>query len=188
MILDIDALNKVADTLAEGGVIAYPTEAVWGLGCDPWNEQAVSRLLNIKARPVEKGMILVGVSEEQFEPLLAPLTTEEREKLSSSWPGPVTWIVPDPKGWAPKWVRGRFDSAAIRVSDHPVIRYLCASLGKPMVSTSANLAGKAPLVSQQRVEETFLGSIDGIAKGETGARISPSEVRDLKTNKVFREG
>ena len=188
MILDIDQLNLAADAVAKGGVIAYPTEAVWGLGCLPWSQNAVEKVLTIKERPVEKGVILVGMSEEQFDPLLAPLDKVERERLSAHWPGPYTWIVPDPEGWAPEWVRGQFDSVAIRVCDHPVVRYLCAAVGSPLVSTSANKAGEAPLLTMAQIEQQFADVLDFIAPGETGTAQSPSEIRDLKTNRVIRAG
>ncbi|MDD7806077.1 MAG: Sua5/YciO/YrdC/YwlC family protein [Endozoicomonas sp. (ex Botrylloides leachii)] len=188
MILDIDMLNHAAKTLTEGGVIAYPTEAVWGLGCCPWRREAVQRILNIKSRPQEKGIILVGVSEEQFEPLLAPLGSEQRQRVTDTWPGPYTWIVPDPDNWAPDWVRGQFDSVAIRVSNHPVVRYLCASKGTPIVSTSANKTGEPPLLTQKDVEDQLANSVDFIAPGDTGAQKRPSEIRDLITGEVVREG
>ena len=188
MILNIDELNRAANAIAHGGIIAYPTEAVWGLGCCPWNREAVHRILEIKSRPVEKGMILVGVSEEQFEPLMAPLGVEQRQRMSDTWPGPYTWIVPDPDGWTPEWVRGQFDSVAIRVSDHPVVRYLCASMGMPLVSTSANKAGEPPLLTEQQVEEQFAEVVDFIAPGETGIQTAPSEIRNLVTDEVIRAG
>ena len=133
-------------------------------------------------------MILVGVSEEQFEPLLAPLNEAHRKKITACWPGPYTWIVPDPEGWAPAWVRGQFNSVAIRVSDHPVVRYLCASLGTPLVSTSANKAGEQPLLKQEQVEKQFADLVDFIAPGETGTQIAPSEIRDLISGQVIRAG
>ncbi len=186
MILDIDQLNLAATAVAKGGVIAYPTEAVWGLGCLPWNREAVYRLLDIKQRPVEKGVILVGMSEEQFEPLLAPLSKIERRKLSASWPGPHTWLIPDPEGWAPEWIRGQFNTVAVRVCDHPVVRYLCAAAGSPLVSTSANRAGETPLLTMEQVENNFSSQLDFIAPGTVGSGSSPSEIRDLKTNQLIR--
>ncbi|WP_263081448.1 L-threonylcarbamoyladenylate synthase [Endozoicomonas sp. Mp262] len=188
MILDIDELNLAVDAVTQGGVIAYPTEAVWGLGCNPWNQEAVNRLLAIKSRPVEKGVILVGFAEEQFSPILDPLTDSERERLTSGWPGPYTWLIPDPDGWTPKWIRGQFDTVAIRISDHPIVRYLCSATGLPLVSTSANKAGEPPLLTKEQVEQQFSGQVDFIVPGELGSQQTPSEIRDLKTNRVIRAG
>ena len=174
--------------IREGGVIAYPTEAVWGLGCDPWNREAVHQVLEIKQRPVEKGLILVGATEEQFSPLLEPLSLACRKTLSDTWPGPVTWLVPDPDGWVPGWVRGQFDTVAVRVSNHPLVRALCLAAGHPLVSTSANKAGDAPLLTMAGVEEQFDQQVNFIVPGETGSQGMPSEIRDLQTGKTIRSG
>ena len=188
MILDLDKLNLAVNAISMGGVIAYPTEAVWGLGCIPWNKEAVYRLLEVKSRPVDKGLILVGASEEQFESILGQLNTGCRKKLTLSWPGPYTWVIPDLCGWAPPWIRGEFDSVAIRVSNHPLVRYLCFSLGGPLVSTSANKVGEQPLLKQYEVENKFAGCVDFIAPGETGGDEKPSEIRNIINNEVIRSG
>ena len=111
-------VQQVARVVRGGGVIAYPTEAVWGLGCDPWNEEAVYRLLALKARPVEKGLILVADAIEQFDFLLDDLPDAWKETLAASWPGPNTWLVPH-RDMLPEWITGKHDSVALRVSDHP---------------------------------------------------------------------
>ena len=184
----LNSLGLVSETLETSGVIAYPTEAVWGLGCDPWNQEAVMKLLEIKKRPVEKGVILIAASEEQVFPLLENLTAEQREQLSASWPGPYTWLLPDPNQWTPDWIRGRFSTVAVRVSAHPVVKALCEKAGKPLVSTSANLAGEAPLMTQKEVSEQLGDQLDLIIAGETGARTEPSEIRDLQSGQLIRAG
>ena len=128
-----------AQCLRRGGVIACPTEAVWGLGCDPFNHSAVLRVLALKQRPVEKGLLLVAAGMEQIEGLLAPLSQDQLAVLRQSWPGHVTWLIPDPDRRYPDWIRGEHASVAVRVSDHPVVSSICRAFGKPMVSTSANL-------------------------------------------------
>lgn len=184
----MDQLNRAVDAVNGGGVIAYPTEAVWGLGCHPWNPKAVNRLLAIKNRPMAKGVILVGASLDQFRPLIDPLTDGERQRLLDSWPGPCTWLIPDPGGWAPPWIRGQYDTVAVRVSDHPLVQALCSVLGHPLVSTSANRAGQPPLLSRQQVIQEFAGAVDYCLAGALGGRLVPSEIRDLKTNRVLRSG
>ncbi|MDP0588000.1 MAG: Sua5/YciO/YrdC/YwlC family protein [Candidatus Endonucleobacter bathymodioli] len=188
MILDLDQLRIAADVVTQGGVIAYPTEAVWGLGCLPWNRDAVYRILDIKLRPVEKGLVVVGFSEEQFQPILDPLKPGDRKKMTDTWPGPYTWIIPDPNSWAPLWVRGMNDSLAVRVSDHPVVRYLCGAIGAPLISTSANGSGEPPLLDQQSVEQQYTGVVDFIVSGEVGVGIGPTQIRDLITCRVIRAG
>ncbi|MRI33369.1 threonylcarbamoyl-AMP synthase [Endozoicomonas sp. OPT23] len=184
----IESLQTIPDVLKDNGVIAYPTEAVWGLGCDPWNEKAVMKLLNIKKRPVEKGVILIAASEEQVLPLLENLSQEQRAKLSASWPGPYTWLLPDPNQWTPDWIRGQFSTVAVRVSNHPVVKGLCEKAGKPLVSTSANLAGEAPLMTQEAVSKQLGNQLDLIVAGDTGARNEPSEIRDLQSGQLIRAG
>ncbi len=181
-------VSQAAKAIRNGGVIAYPTEAVWGLGCDPWNRQAVYRILEIKQRPVEKGVILIGSSEDQFTPLLDPLSPEERARLKSTWPGPYTWLIPDPDGWAPEWVRGQFDTVAVRISAHPRVKALCEATGHPIVSTSANLAGKEPLLTFSGVEEEFGVLLDGIVLGDTGEQKTPSKIQDLRSGELVRAG
>lgn len=182
------SIIEAANAIEQGGVIAYPTEAVWGLGCNPWNRSAVYRILEIKSRPVEKGVILIGFSEEQFAPLLDPLSREDRAKLSACWPGPYTWLIPDPDNWVPEWVKGQFDTVAVRVSNHPKVQELCRTTGHPIVSTSANRAGEEPLFTYADTEQEFAGELDAIVDGETGSQRIPSEIRDLRTGQLIRAG
>lgn len=179
---------KASEVIREGGVIAYPTEAVWGLGCDPWNRNAVYQVLDIKHRPVEKGVILIGANEDQFAPLLDPLSREDRQKLSSCWPGPYTWLIPDPDHWVPEWVKGQFDTVAIRISAHPVVQEICRAVGHPIISTSANRAGDPPLLTSSAVEQMFSQQLGAIVHGETGDQSTPSEIRDLRTGQLIRAG
>src|SRR5690606_32756593 len=118
---------------------ACPTEAVWGLGCDPWNGLAVDRLLALKQRPMKKGLILVAADISQFSELLYDLPEDWQATLKASWPGPNTWLVPH-RGRLPGWITGQHASVALRVTDHPLLAELCALTG-PLVSTSANPSG-----------------------------------------------
>ena len=179
---------KAAETISKGGVIAYPTEAVWGLGCDPWNRDAVYQVLEIKQRPVEKGVILIGANEKQFAPLLDLLSQEDRQQLSSCWPGPYTWLIPDPNNWVPEWVKGQFDTVAIRISAHPIVQELCLAVGHPIISTSANRAGEPPLLTAVSVEEMFSHQLSAVVSGDTGDLSTPSEIRDLRTGQLIRAG
>ena len=177
-------VQQAAQVVRQGGVIAYPTEAVWGLGCDPWNMEAVYRLLALKARPVGKGLILVAADIAQFDFLLADLPRSWRAQLQLSWPGPNTWLVPH-QGRLPEWITGRHDSVALRVSDHPLVRALCALTG-PLVSTSANPAGRPAARSRLRVEQYFPGQLDAVLGGALGGRKNPSLIRDLRSGQVIR--
>lgn len=177
-------VQQAARAVAQGGVIAYPTEAVWGLGCDPWNPDAVYRLLALKARPVEKGLILVAADIAQFDFLLDDLPRSWRAQLQLSWPGANTWLVPH-QDRLPEWITGVHDSVALRVSDHPLVRELCSHTG-PLVSTSANSAGRPAARSRLRVEQYFGGQLDAVLDGALGGRKNPSLIRDLRTGRVIR--
>jgi len=179
-------LQLACQHLAAGDVIAYPTEAVWGLGCDPNNEEAVGKLLRIKSRPVEKGLILIAGQIEQFAELLSTLSTSERKALEDTWPGHVTWLVPDPNQLIPSWIKGSHASVAIRVSTHPVVQALCGAFAGPIVSTSANEAGEQEIRSRSLLEEKFAGTIDHIVDGELGQAEKPSEMRDLLSGRILR--
>ena len=121
-------LARALDALHRGGVIAYPTEGVWGLGCEPSDEVAVQRLLDLKHREREKGLILVAGNQLQFDWLLEDLPESQRNRLTLSWPGAVTWLVPH-RGRVPEWISGQHDTVALRVSAHPVVRNLCLAYG-----------------------------------------------------------
>ncbi len=177
-------VQQIARIVRQGGVIAYPTEAVWGVGCDPWSEAAVERLLALKERPVHKGLILVADNISQFDFLLGDLPERWIDRLASSWPGPNTWLVPH-QGLLPEWITGQHDTVALRVSDHPLVRDLCSLTG-PLVSTSANPAGRPSARSRLRVEQYFHGQLDGVLGGALGGRRNPSLIRDLRSGDVVR--
>jgi L-threonylcarbamoyladenylate synthase len=181
--------TAAATILHRGGVIAYPTEAVWGLGCDPFDEAAVLRLLALKQREVDKGVILVAGALEQFAALLDwdLLPTDRSEAVFATWPGPHTWIVPT-TGRVPHWITGRHDGVAVRVSTHPIVVALCAAFGGPLVSTSANRAGLAPPRRRADIEPALLEGTDGWVAGETGDLCAPTVIRDARTGALLRGG
>lgn len=180
-------IQGIAQRIHAGEVVAYPTEAVWGLGCDPLNRDAVECLLQLKQRPMHKGLILIAASMEQFAPYLAHLTPGQRQQLESSWPGPVTWLVPD-AAMVPEWIRGEHSSVALRVSAHPVAAALCRAFGRPLVSTSANRAGMREARDATTVRRQFGSQLGAIAPGRIGSAAKPTEIRDLLTGAVLRAG
>lgn len=179
-------LHCARRTLLGGGVIAYPTEAVWGLGCDPWDEEAVERILDLKQRPVEKGMILVASSIQQVRFLLDPLPVELQREAERHWPGPVTCLLPDVHKQVPDWVRGHHSAIAVRVSDHPVVRALCEAAGRPLVSTSCNPAGREPARHSWQVRRYFGDRLDWIVPGALGGNRKPSRIIDIVSGKQLR--
>lgn len=178
-------LDQAATLLHQGRVLAYPTEGVWGLGCDPDNTEALQRLLALKLRAPEKGLILIAASIEQFEPWLRGLDTASLERLRASWPAALTWLVPD-NGRTHPLVRGEHDRVALRVTPHPLVIALCETFGGPIVSTSANRAGEPSATTAEEVFRAFQGESLSLLDGTTGGRTQPSDIRDLATGKWLR--
>jgi L-threonylcarbamoyladenylate synthase len=181
-------LDQAVIVLQQGGIIAYPTEAVYGLGCDPKNLSAVKKLLVIKQREKEKGLILVAANFEQLKPYLLPLEKDIEEKLLKSWQDshrPTSWLVPAKKEVS-NYLKGRFDTLAVRVSNHPVVKELCENFGGAIVSTSANISGQESARTAEQVKQIFKNKIDFILDGETDLNAQPSEIRDALTNKIIR--
>ena len=184
-------LSTTLAALRRGGVIAYPTEAVWGLGCDPFDHAAVMRLLAIKRRRVDKGLILIAGAVAQLDGLVDwdVLPPARRAAVLASWPGPNTWIVPA-TARVPDWVAGehpgKHRGVAVRVSAHPVVVALCAALRGPLVSTSANLGGEPPAFGRSALDPALIARIDAVAPGETGGLAAPTAIRDARTGLQLR--
>jgi len=177
--------TQAARVLQVGGVVACPTEAVWGLSCDANNEEAVERLLLLKDRPRSKGLILVGSSMAQFAPLLDGLDSHLLKKLQMSWPGPNTWLVPH-YGRVPQWIYGEHDMVAIRVTAHLGMKALCEAFGSPLVSTSANPAGYPAPTERFQVVRYFGGELDAVLPGSVGPAVRPSTIRRLDNDEILR--
>jgi L-threonylcarbamoyladenylate synthase len=178
-------LRAARNALLSGEVIACPTEAVWGLSCDPYDPGAVLSLLSLKNRSVNKGLILVASSEEQLDFILADFSLQDRSALSVSWPGPVTWLV-EHRNRVPPWISGGHETVALRVSAHPGMRALCAAFGGPLVSTSANPAGARPARELFQVRRYFGGRLGYILPGRLGTEDKASEIRSLASGEIIR--
>jgi len=185
------ALRSIVSQYEHGQVFAYPTEAVFGLGCDPLNEKAVRSILALKERPEEKGLIVIASKVEQILPYvdLNQLPQGVHSKIMASWPGPVTWLLPK-SAHTPNWVSGASNMVAIRVSSHPVVKAICNALDKPMVSTSANPAGKEPAKSINEVQQYFKHAIANkmltLIEGNLGEQSSPSKIYHSLTMETIR--
>jgi L-threonylcarbamoyladenylate synthase len=180
-------LRRAVETVRDAGVIAYPTEAVYGLGCDPLEEAAVARVLEIKHRDAAKGVILIAARIEQVLPFIARLPGEVMGKLEASWPGPVTWVVPA-ASHVPPWLTGGRSTLAVRVTAHPVACALCEACDMALVSTSANRSGQAPARSGLMVRMQLGEAVDCIVPGAVGGLLKPTEIREALTGKVLRAG
>ncbi len=177
-------LDRAVKSIKTQGVIAYPTEGVWGLGCDPFSRSAVDKLLNLKKRPVEQGLLLVGGHISQFDVFLEGLERKYYEELDRVWPGPTTFLVPD-NGSSPRWVVGKHKTLGLRISDHPAIKSLCALTG-PLISTSANISGLPPVESAEAIRQVFREDIDYILDGELGELGKPTQIKNIMTGEILR--
>ena len=180
------SIGEAAQCLRAGELIAYPTEAVYGLGCDPTNEAAVLRLLKLKNRPAAAGLILIADRFERCEPFVGPLGPGQLDRALSTWPGPVTWLFPRGHG-VPDWLAGNHGTVALRLTAHPVCRALCAAFGGAIVSTSANPRSAEPARTAECVADYFGDALCGIVEGPLGDERRPSEIRDLASGRVLRE-
>ncbi|MFP6807824.1 MAG: L-threonylcarbamoyladenylate synthase [Pseudomonadales bacterium] len=177
--------NYLVNLIYQDGVIAYPTEGVWGLGCLPESLSAVTRILSLKNRSWKQGLILVGSSIEQFAPYISELPHEALAEMERVWPSAVTYLLPD-NGYCPLWIRGEHSTVAIRVSAHPLIRDLCDHLNSPLVSTSANPSGRPAALNSLQVRRYFGSGVDCILPGELGSSRGASELRDISTGVIVR--
>lgn len=178
-------LHQIVRLFRSGGIISYPAEAVWGLGCDPLNADAVSRLLALKGRMAGKGFILVASSLEQLQDYLLPLSSSIQDKVDRFWPGPVTLLLPA-RDDVPWWLKGQYQQLAVRVSTHPVIKKLCDAWNGPMISTSANLSGRHPAMNIHQVRRYFGNELDAIIPGELDKPGRPTPIIDIATDRVLR--
>ena len=178
-------LKQAASVCHQGGVFAYPTESVYGLGCDPLSREAVQYLLQLKNRPVEKGLILIA---GELQPL-TPFINISQQQIDSILQAkqPTTWLV-NKSALTPTWISGKHDKLAIRLTQHPLARDLCNSIGHAIVSTSANPAGKPPAKTQLMVQHYFGNAIDFIVPGDVGSLKKPTEIRDMNSGEVIRPG
>jgi L-threonylcarbamoyladenylate synthase len=169
-----------------GGIVAYPTEAVYGLGCLPTDRRAVARLLRIKQRSWRKGLLLLCGDFAQLESLVH-VPEARQDEILSSWPGPVTWVLPATHA-VPAWVTGGRATVAVRVTGHPIAAALSRRAGHPLVSTSANLSGRAPYSKALQLRRALGKRLDYVLPGPVGGAVRPTEIRDGVTGRVLRRG
>jgi len=179
-------IEEAVKQLQLGHVIAYPTEAVYGLGCDPGQLNAVEKLLQVKQRPADKGLILIAANLEQLSPFILPLEDEIAARVIPTWPGFATWLLPAQPTVSPL-LRGAHDTLAVRVSSHPLVQTLCLAFGGALISTSANRSGEVPLLNAQDVRTKWGKEVAYVCDSELGGYTKPSTIRDARTGEIVRE-
>lgn len=178
-------LRAAARSVRNGGVIAYPTEGVYGLGCDPLDRAAVERLIALKGRDPKAGLILLAADLNQLEPFLR-LTREQRERLDAAWPGPVTFLAPA-RETVPTWIRGRHERVAVRVSEHPLARQVAHLAETPLVSTSANRSGRPAATNVWQLRRRLGADLDFVVQGACLRPGKPSTIIDLISGETLRD-
>jgi L-threonylcarbamoyladenylate synthase len=187
-LVNVDISNALSALRTEG-VIAYPTESVFGLGCDPDCHHAIQKILELKQRPAHKGLILIAANIEQLKNYadFSMLSEVQIENIKATWPGPFTWVVPASSSLS-KLISGDFDSVAVRVSEHPVVQQLCLEFGKPIISTSANLSGLDACSNADQVKEMFAGNplLSIIIDAPVSGLDNPSQIHHALTGERLR--
>ena len=171
--------------LRRGAVIAYPTEAVYGLGCDPFDAQAVAQLFALKQRPASQGVLLIAADFSQVENFIGPVAAEAIARARATWPGPHTWVFPRSEQ-TPAWLAGSHAGIALRVTAHPIAAGLCRTFGGALVSTSANHHGELPARSADEVRSSFGDQVAYIVSGAVGGLDRPTPIRNAVNGEVFR--
>jgi L-threonylcarbamoyladenylate synthase len=178
-------IYQAIQAIKKGGIIAYPTESVYGIGCDPFNQIAVDNLLQLKQRPTSLGLILVASHVQQILPLIQPQHADDLARALKTWPGHFTWVFPKSK-IVPTWISGKHPSIAVRVSKHPTIVQLCNKLNAPLVSTSANISRHSTLLSIKEIKQTFGAKIQCYLDAPLGSEEKASIITDAHTLKLIR--
>lgn len=176
--------RRIAAHLRRGGLIAYPTESCYGLGCNPDNRAAVLRLLKLKQRPQHKGLIVIASSYRQVARYLQPLSSAEQQRLAAAGAQAITYLLPA-RHSAPRWLRGSHDTLAVRLTAHPFAAQLCRSVRSALVSTSANRSGQRPAKTYAQCQRLF-GNKVWVLPGRVGKRKKPSTIRTWVRDEIIR--
>ena len=176
--------RRIAAHLRRGGLIAYPTESCYGLGCDPDNRAAVLRLLKLKQRPQHKGLILIAASYRQVARYLQPLPAAQQRQLQEAGAQAITYLMPA-RHSAPRWLRGAHDTLAVRLTAHRQAAQLCRNANSALVSTSANRSGQRPAKTYAQCRRLF-GRKVWVLPGRVGKRKKPSTIRAWADGQIIR--
>ena len=183
-----DAWQSAKLAFAQGELLAYPTEAVFGLGCDPRNEAAVRKLLALKQRSSDKGLILIAADYSQLIEFVADhkIPQDKRYSIFSRWPGPITLLLPA-QASVPEWLRGKHEHIAVRVTAHEPAWQLCKALGSALVSTSANRAGQPAFTTAAEVQQAFGDQLGWVLDAPVGQLSKPTQIIDPIRQTIIRE-
>jgi L-threonylcarbamoyladenylate synthase len=183
-VFGVDRIDEAAAVLRAGGVLAYPTEGVYGLGCDPDNRAAFDRLFAMKRRPPERGVLLIASDFAQVRDWIGDVPTGALARARASWPGAHTFVFPR-SARVPGWIAGAHQGIAVRVTAHAAAAALCRAFGGPIVSTSANRHGKPPARNADEAVAMF-DELDGVVDAPLGGLDRPTPITDAVTGAIIR--
>lgn len=179
-------INRLGRAVRRGAVFAYPTDTIWGFGCHPLHRPAVQRILEIKQRPLHKGLILLSSDFDYLQPYLSnQLTPDQINRLQTITSQPTTWLIEADKD-CPDWLCGRFPTIAVRLTNHPFVQRLCDTINAPLVSTSANRSGRPAIRNAIQARHQFGNELDFIVGGFSAGRIKASKIKSLATDQIIR--
>ena len=178
------SIRHAAHIIRHGGIIAYPTDTIYGLGCNPYDAEAVARLNSLKQRPPHKQFILLAADIDQIRPLT--MLSDEQQKRISEVDEPTSWIV-DASHDLPAWLCNEHGTVTVRISKQEDVRRLCHALGHAIISTSANLSGKTPAKNSLELHRYFHGSVDKILADNKKLTARPSKIIRLCDNQIIRQ-
>lgn len=179
-------LKAAAEVIHAGGIVAYPTEFCYGLGCDPRQHESIHRLLRIKRRRWQQGLILIAGRVQQLTRYIDFTEQKALARARNFWPGPYTWLMPT-RPRVSGWLTGLHNTVAVRVTAHKGAAALCKYSKLPLISTSANRHGRVPARSAKAVYREFGDEVDYVLVGNLGDQPRPTQIRDAMTNKIVRK-
>ena len=178
------SIRHAAHVINSGGIIAYPTDTIYGLGCDPYDADAVARLSDIKSRSALKQFILLAGHIEQIKAFV-DLTEDQQQKITQNKEA-TSWVIKANKH-TPAWLLNKDKTVTIRLSKHSDVKKLCHILGHAIISTSANLSGQRPARNALELHQRFHSSIDKIMASNEKLTARPSKVIRLCDNHILRD-
>jgi L-threonylcarbamoyladenylate synthase len=154
-----DAIEEAATWIRNGGIVAVPTDTLYGLAADPFRADAVARVFAVKGRPAERALPLIAADAAQIGQHLGPLSPIGARLAARFWPGPLTILVAAPPALA-RDVSGGTGTVGVRVPADAVVRAIAAACGRPITATSANISGDPPTSDPEEVEQALGDRID----------------------------
>ena len=184
-----DALLEAAKWIRNGGLVALPTDTLYGLAADPFRSDAVARVFTVKGRSAATALPLIAADADQIAARLGPLSAAAERLAAKFWPGPLTLLVPAPVALAREVTAGT-GRVGVRVPAHDIARAICRAADRPITATSANRSGQPATADPEEVERTLGEDVDLLIDAGPTRGGAPSTIVDMTgpTPQLVREG